>query len=446
LGSDQVSTKGYVTVTTTEQVQLIGDTLLMKLIEEWKDHNNTAYNQILLCISPEQQTAIDITDNAANSWKILMDKFKLKDPSKISIVRTRYENYHMAEGQSVMLYLTVMKEFRSQLMNMGEAIPDSTQAATILRNILESWRVITQTIRMIHTNVNMIEDKLEAHEVDLNALKFSSQAATVFAACSNPLIRQFNAARTPASNTHTPIQNSSSRSPFVCSNCGRSRHSIVRCYARGGGLARRAPWNNQQECGTGQSKNTCTFIPPLPSSNSMSNSMPNLSNNSDMLRPTKSVKLTSQNQDDIAWMAHISEVHTSEIEETNSSKVIISANTSAFSSFENDPHIWFIDSAASSHLCGDKSLFSSIYTVPSLTIKIVSGNTFVANQRGTIRITLRSDLSHGLEDVPIILNEVIYVPMLNANLLSIGRMTNANVLVTFGKDHSTLSLDDDILA
>jgi gag-polypeptide of LTR copia-type len=66
-------------VTTTEQVQLVGDTLLTKLIEEWKDHNNAAYNQILLCISPEQQTAIDDTDVAAEAWTILVGKFESKD-------------------------------------------------------------------------------------------------------------------------------------------------------------------------------------------------------------------------------------------------------------------------------------------------------------------------------------------------------------------------------
>jgi Pol polyprotein, beta-barrel domain len=104
-----------------------------------------------------------------------------------------------------------------------------------------------------------------------------------------------------------------------------------------------------------------------------------------------SAKLASQSRDNIAWMACISEVHTSGSEETISPKVIVPTNTSVFSSFKNNPHTWFIDSATSSHLCGDKSLFKSIYTVPSLTIEMASGDTFVANQRGTIRITLRSD-------------------------------------------------------
>jgi gag-polypeptide of LTR copia-type len=116
------------------------------LIDEWDDRNNAAYNQLLLCVSPEQQTAINITEKAAEAWRILTGKFESKDPSKVSIVRTHYENYHMVEGQSVTLYLTTMREFKNQLEKMGETIPDSTYAATTLRNVPEYWRTVVQTI------------------------------------------------------------------------------------------------------------------------------------------------------------------------------------------------------------------------------------------------------------------------------------------------------------
>ena len=154
----------------------------MQLINKWDDRNNIAYNQILLCISPELQTAIDDTEVVAEAWRILTNKFKLNDSSKISIVRTKYENYHMTEGQSVSSYLTTMKEFKNQLGRMGEPIAPSTHAVTILRNLPESWRPIAQTIRMITRDPDKIEDRLEAHEADLSAIEISTQAATVFIA------------------------------------------------------------------------------------------------------------------------------------------------------------------------------------------------------------------------------------------------------------------------
>ena len=65
---------------------------------------------------------------------------------------------------------------------MGEMIAPLSHTATILRNLPESWRLIAQTIRMITHDPNEIKDRLEAHEVDLSAIKISTQATMVFIA------------------------------------------------------------------------------------------------------------------------------------------------------------------------------------------------------------------------------------------------------------------------
>ena len=167
LGTDILPTLTNQTIIMTNDILHIGTTLLSLLIADWNDCNNIAYNQILICISPELQTAIDNTDIASKAWNILLAKFESMDPSKISIIRTRYENYHMIEGQLVITYITTMKEFRNQLKRMGEMIPDSTHVATLLWNIPESWRLITQTIRMITCSPDEIKEHLEVHEADL---------------------------------------------------------------------------------------------------------------------------------------------------------------------------------------------------------------------------------------------------------------------------------------
>ena len=167
---------------TTDNVIYMGTIPLTHLIDEWNDKNNPTYNQILLCISPELQTAIDDTNQAKTAWDIIVIKYESTNPSKISIICTRYENYHMIKGQSVITYLTTMREYKNQLKRMGEIIADSTHAATILRNVPESWRHVAQTIRMITRIPDEIEESLEAHEADINALEISDQAATTFIA------------------------------------------------------------------------------------------------------------------------------------------------------------------------------------------------------------------------------------------------------------------------
>ena len=74
------------------EVSIAGNIPLTQLEEEWHDKNNAIYNQILLCISPELQTAIDGTEEAPIAWRILVNKYESCDASKISVVRTRYDN------------------------------------------------------------------------------------------------------------------------------------------------------------------------------------------------------------------------------------------------------------------------------------------------------------------------------------------------------------------
>ena len=85
-----------------------------------------------------------------------------------------------------------------------------------------------------------------------------------------------------------------------------------------------------------------------------------------------------------------------------------------------DSHVWLIDLAASSHLSRNLELFQSLNDIPPVTIETASGDSFTANQRGTIRIAIVSDPSLELLDVPITLTDVIYVLKLKANLLSVG--------------------------
>ena len=238
-GTDLIPRNTNPAATITDNVTYIGETPLAQLIDEWNDRNNTAYNQILLCISPELQTAINDTNQAKTALDIIIKKFESTNPSKIRIVCTRYENHHMAKGQSVVTYLTTMRELRNQLKRMGEIIPDSTHMVTILRNIPKSWRTIAQTIRMITQIPDEIEESLKAHETDLNALEISDQAATTFIAQTKPTPPTQN--RPTTHNNKAPPTNSP-RTPFVCNNCGRNRHSVAQYYATGGGLEGEAPW------------------------------------------------------------------------------------------------------------------------------------------------------------------------------------------------------------
>ena len=111
-------------------------------------------------------------------------------------------------------------------------------------------------------------------------------------------------------------------------------------------------------------------------------------------------------------MANISEVN---------SNIMLSTKTSALSAINTMDHHWLVDSAASSHLSGNKSLFHDLHSVEPISIETASGKeSFISNERGMIFITMFSNPIYHLPDLPITLQEVIYVPNLQANLLLVG--------------------------
>ena len=134
------------------------------------------------------------------------------------------------------------------------------------------------------------------------------------------------------------------------------------------------------------------------------------------------------------------------MEVIESEKVSLSMPTPILPSIESNAHIWLVDSAASSHVCGNANLFEQLHMVPAIFIETASGDSCIANKKGMVHIMLCSHLSHQLPDVPIMLTDVIYLLNLNANLLSVGCMTTAGVIVTFNKLQSSLSIDDNVFA
>ena len=334
----------------------------------------------------------------------------------------------MTKGQPVTTYLTTMKEYRGRLAK--EVIPDSSHAATILHNVPESWRSIAQTIRMITRDINTIEERLEAHESDLNAVEISTQAATVFVAQSKrsqPAIQQKQQQPRPQFNNrnnghgHQNDNRSIPRPTYSCNNCSKSGHSSSQCFAPGVGLAGQAPWSDNQ----GQSQNNPFIYSAI---------CPSYTNSQSQSRPSMdSTQLASQKHDDVVMVASITESY-NELTST----ITLNTTTTALAFSEDNRHNWLIDSGTTSHLCRNIDLFKSIYNIQTVTIKTASGDAFTANQRGTVHITICSDPTMQLPDLPITLLKVIYTPKLNANLLLVGRMMHTNMDVMFHKHYASI--------
>ena len=136
---------------------------------------------------------------------------------------------------------------------------------------------------------------------------------------------------------------------------------------------------------------------------------------------------------------HIMVATITELKEEIKPSVYSSMSTRTQSSMTDKAHFWLAYSAASSHISGNLSLFKDLQETSPITIQTASGEVFTANQRGTIRIRIVSTPDFNLPDIPITLTDVIYVPKLKTNLLSVGKMVDANVDIVFTKGISFLT-------
>lgn len=100
---------------------------------------------------------------------------------------------------------------------------------------------------------------------------------------------------------------------------------------------------------------------------------------------------------------------------------------------------WILDSGASSSMCHDRLSFHSLvmFDSPQNITTAKAGEALRAIGKGSIRATFKYDSNISV----VTLNDVLYVPDLDSNLLSVSKLMDSNVSVSFTKDRCTFGKD-----
>jgi Pol polyprotein, beta-barrel domain len=289
---------------------------------------------------------------------------------------------------------------------------------------------------------------LEAHEADLSAVEVSTQAATAFIAQGRParrfnnlpFNRTSNFQQNPISSNRQGMQvNGPSPRPFFrCNNCGKIGHSAAGGTAPGGGLSRQDAWRREEPWRTDAWRRESNG---QSGSANQQSSQPERTNGNTPNSVAGAARFANTTTREIVMMVKITE-----IVEPESTKITLSTHTSALSAIQDRAHMWLIDSAATSHICGELDLFEEIHPISSISVETASGDSFIANQRGTTHFIIQSDTHMSLQPVALTLQNVIFVPKLDANLLSVRRMTSGDIDLVFSKTNTSLLLDGEIIA
>lgn len=90
--------------------------------------------------------------------------------------------------------------------------------------------------------------------------------------------------------------------------------------------------------------------------------------------------------------------------------------------FSNDD--WYIDSGATAHMSMRKDWIVNCKNISNQEITIANNQKVSCNATGEIKVKLKDDSTRTI-------TEVMYVPDLSANLLSVSKMVNKNMTVVF---------------
>ena len=105
----------------------------------------------------------------------------------------------------------------------------------------------------------------------------------------------------------------------------------------------------------------------------------------------------------------------------------------AFSSLTKKENAWIIDSGATCHMYNDASLFVELYNWEKPEeVTLVDGHVAKENGRGVVKIEIECQRSQKVKNC--VLQDVLYVPSLSYNVVSVSKATKSGKTVTFDED------------
>ncbi|XP_070665943.1 uncharacterized protein [Malus domestica] len=105
-------------------------------------------------------------------------------------------------------------------------------------------------------------------------------------------------------------------------------------------------------------------------------------------------------------------------------------------SIVQDKSVWFVDSACSNHMTSQESLLLNLDRSVTCKVKIGTGDLVQAIGKGTLVVNTK----HGKRYI----NEVLLVPRLDENLLSVGQMMEHGYYVLFGGNMAVIFDDSNL--
>ena len=376
--------------------------------EAWIIKESEIASYILQTLTSSQKQHVGLDDSASVLWKKLEAVHRRKDFSNFYIEQKKLQRIKYVDGTSMQTHLNAHAELRKRMSASGFFQTDAYYCGVFLSSLPESWDNIVQMLtsnkygktlpllRKAHAGCERCEDTAARGLEDNFGCVTGVDWATVSAAVLNEEGRRSErdqpvgdkgtalVAAGAAAKSHgaTRIDRRSHTMGATCSYCGMKYHDATQCFKLNG-----YPF--------GHTLHNPHFVRPTTSTGHAN------------------AASSSSTDSDSGWTATIADDNG--LVGTGDS-VALSASSAA----ADGTHQWTLDTGASSHFCNDRTLFDTFF--PSTTrreVTVAAGKSCAAVGTGTVAINFQQP-DGALRTV--VLHNVVYVPDMHGNLLSLGRL------------------------
>ncbi|KAL5492722.1 hypothetical protein ACEPAI_4169 [Sanghuangporus weigelae] len=351
----------------------------------WQTVDNLATSQLAMNMDFDLYGELaDELDTAAELWRSVNTRFSKKTAAARATAKLNLDRKRILSGETMKDHITALRNLKVQYLNCGGKMDDEDWHTTIVNSLEEhdQWKTLA-----------IFGDSLPLPDQMIAFLE--NQDARGFAKAYKP--------EAALQSRQQQCPRFRGRSTLVCPNCNRSGHLVPDCYAPGGGATHRCPQNYR--------------IPPDLANREHANLSAQIAA---LERQRANLSVVNQTSFESARVANT-------IQHRIGDAAMI-ANEIGLSC-----ESWVFDSGATSHMTNERTNFVTFEEIEPVPISTAHDNAQLL--WGVGRGTVLGSFWYGDETTIVPIKDVLYVPNVSINLLSLLQLHRKGVRI-FSDDDS----------
>ena len=116
---------------------------------KWDGKDAQAHALIALSVKRHIVPHIRSCTTSKSAWDVLKNLYAQRNEARVAMLKRQLEETRMQEGESMDAFLTKIKDFKEQLLNIDEVISDKQLVSKVLAALPDSYQGFATTIRLL---------------------------------------------------------------------------------------------------------------------------------------------------------------------------------------------------------------------------------------------------------------------------------------------------------